>query len=306
MNFNDEISRLRTFRDFGLNRLLAVVRDGGLRFHHERSARFHPQGLAATRALFSFDAADLWGRRDRILETILASMRMPEETIIAVRAYGDRASQLHFGFEEQFGKLSCKFYLELPFDRRRAPLGSVVFLGYKWAPQNNRVCLLNKYRLAAVGDYEECVQAWWSKVASLEGQGFGPGIELAPLRSAGRPLAQAPGPADRSEPTASADRGPPDPATSDYMVLEVVDDASARHSYDLKTYDRGMVVADLAHWLDDLVTGWGWGWDPEWLRRWLAEVGGDEVGHVAAGYGADHHPFLTIYHGARVMIPSPA
>ena len=61
---------------------------------------------------------------------------------------------------------------------------------------------------------------------------------------------------------------------------------------------------DLAEWLRPLAEGWGWA--PNSLRLWLREVGKDEVGHLAAGYGSDEHPFLTIYHGARVIVPSRA
>lgn len=288
MNFNDEIVRLFAFRDFGLHRLLETARASGLPFHYERSARFHPRGLAATRALFSFGTADWSGGRSESLDAILAAMRMPPVASDATRVFGSRSSQFHFGFEEQFGKLSCKFYLELPFETRSAPRGLVAFLGYKWNPLDNRVCDSHQYRVAAVGSYEACLQSWWRQVTGLGGTGFWQRFDCEPLRSAGR---QASGEAA-------------EPEATDCIVLEVRDAASARLSYDFKTYDRGIAVNDLADWLRPLAEGWGW--EPASLSLWLRAVGEDEVGHLAAGYGADEHPFLTVYHGAQVIVPSPA
>lgn len=288
MNFNDEIARLRAFRDFGLDRLLQTARDRGLPFHHERSARFHPRGLAATRALFSFDTADWSGSHSGSLDAILAAMRMPSVAADATRLFGGRSSQLHFGFEEQFGQLSCKLYLELPFETHAAPIGLVAFLGYKWNPLDHRVCDSHPYRVAAVGSYEACLRSWWRQVTGLGETGFWRRFDCEPLRSAGR---HAAGDAAELE-------------TNDYIVLEVRDAASGRLSYDFKTYDRGIAVNDLADWLRPLAEGWGW--EPDSFRLWLAAVGEDEVGHLAAGYGADKLPFLTVYHGARVIVPSPA
>jgi hypothetical protein len=268
---SESISNLTGFATYGLNQLLRWATTQQISFGFERSIRLHAGCFESRRALYSFAKQDLGPQALEFVLQQTQAMNAPETLQLSLSRFFSAAAFVHFGFECSGDVLIGKCYLELPAPSVDAPLasGRLQFLGFKWSMNSNAVAVVTRYRTHAAFTWpdveQQILKNTGSKCRTILGS------LLADLRRIDLPEQQV------------------------FHLLEIEEEGSDRHSYDLNVYDLQRSVCDLDQHLPQIATAFELP-DAE-LQAWQRRFASAPIGHIATGQGRNGQPFVTLYHG---------
>jgi hypothetical protein len=243
-------------------RLTAFVRACCLDAGMERSIKGAPARLDADRILLSFAATP---HVASILSSLLDDAGLPERVDRQLRQSIYSADFVHLGHDHGEGRPAAKLYCEAEGGRAS---DEPVFTAWKWPVEDPAKVSVDEYRRANCGTVQD--------VQTLVAEVLGAGLDV--LASEIVTLAGRCG--DES--------GPP-------AILDVRRQGGTRTSLDMTCYGSDLRVRDasgLVAIADDL-----FGMDGSFVDAVTvhAEV---DLGHIAAGYGEDGRPFVTVYFGS--------
>lgn len=224
-------------------------------FIKEHSVKAKGGVLNPGRCLISVPRRQLGPGPKEVLRQICTDLGAPPSALARIDPFQGAATQIHFGLEPRGQSRVHKCYLEFTDDT--TPVHGLVFLAIKW-DEAGRVAVSRyqnkpKFDLPVLQDLVTTGQ-----IDAAVGNILADFISLGAVR-----------------------------------VLEVVDETSARRSFDLNMSGLGYRLCDQHDRLWQLL-----GQSDE-ARDYLADHADDWLGHVAAGIGADGLAFTTLYHGAH-------
>ena len=268
---SESISNLTDFATYGLNHLLRWVDAHRVSFGFERSVRFHSGGFETRRALYSLSRQDLGPQAlEQVLQQTQA-MSAPDRLQQSLSRFFPAAAYVHFGFEFAGDVRIGKCYLELPVPSADTPLisGRLQFLGFKWSMNSAAVAVVTRYRTHSASTWQDVEQ----QILKNTGSFCRPMLAglLADLRRCDLPQQHA------------------------FHLLEIEEEGSDRHSYDLNLYNLERTVHDLTPHLPHIAAAFELPYDE--LQTWAKRFDSAPIGHLATGLGRDGQPFLTLYHG---------
>jgi len=254
-------------------RLMNAVAALEVPYQHERSVRLTPGGLDGNRYLLTCDLADLGASAfDRILG-VVEPVGFPAALRDAVRAGIPAAACVHFGFEEQAGRISCKLYLEQALDFEGLVRGAadpvLLHRAWKWQPQD--------------GSWVETRYLWHPALAAQALADRVAAVYADPALHGGafirRVLEIALG-------GVAADR---------LMFLAVSESGNPRDSFDLNFYAAGLAVRALQRELFTLRDRFAI--PPGRFQALYDQIRMRQLGHIAGGVHRNGEEFVTIYYG---------
>lgn len=248
----------------------------GVAFGLERSVKCGPGRWSTRRRLYSA-AVEACGveRLARALPALLAELGMDEasrrEFLAALQA-PNQPHFLHLGIEES----RCKVYWEAPLPSALEPGERfVLYRAWKWQPGEP----------AALSDYVLLPNASEARAACRRQCEDMPMelVDLLEQLEVSFALAQTPWPplTVRIE---ESHRG----------------QATARASLNLHLHQARLPLGGVAGLMMGLAREWGSA-PRQVLVEWIAAHGNEFLGNLSFGLGRDGEPFLTCYHGARLV-----
>ena len=268
--------------------LIQQVQGLGVRYGVEDSLQIGAGGITVDRFLVSLPKSALGDAAHARLLHLCRGLAMPPALLRRYQSCLPDADHCYFGWECRDGRVRLKAYLEY-FQRWRAekPVAPgpgrdvLMVLGFKWQADAPAQYGVTRYR-------------WHPELSAAQVRG-----RALDLMTAGRggPLA------DVCRHLLDAALDPAVPADDEtgsgtaLRFLEVTDDGSDRHSFDINLYRRGRRVADIEQSLRGLAAALGLA--EQDLAADLAAIRGDSLGHVSGGRNRHGQPFVTVYHGMR-------
>lgn len=257
--------------------LFRLVAELGAPYRHERSFRISDSGLAANRFLLTVDKSALGVEAAARLEGLAARLGLPPRFRERIPAGLAAARCLHFGFEEDHGRILYKLYFELAEarDRHDAGLppdtGVPLHLAWKWEAGSESPPVQTRYtwhpRLNAAMIRARLTRIYGSRAESLA-------LALDAIELA-----------DRRMPV------------ENLQYLEVTEDDNARTSFDLNLYDTGLRLRDLQSLLTRLRERYGI--RPGQFQALYDQIKSRPAGHLAGGTHRDGRDFFTVYYGVE-------
>ena len=268
--------------------LIQQVQGLGVRYGVEDSLQIGAGGITVDRFLVSLPKSALGDAAHARLLHLCRGLAMPPALLRRYQSCLPDADHCYFGWECRDGRVRLKAYLEY-FQRWRAekPVAPgpgrdvLMVLAFKWQADAPAQYGVTRYR-------------WHPELSAAQVRG-----RALDLMTAGRggPLA------DVCRHLLDAALDPAVPADDEtgsgtaLRFLEVTDDGSDRHSFDINLYRRGRRVADIEQSLRGLAAALGLA--EQDLAADLAAIRGDSLGHVSGGRNRHGQPFVTVYHGMR-------
>ncbi|WP_162622991.1 hypothetical protein [Billgrantia lactosivorans] len=248
----------------------------GVAFGLERSVKCGPGRWSTRRRLYSA-AVEACGveRLARELPALLVELGMDDasrEAFLAALQAPRQPHFLHLGVEES----RCKVYWEAPLPRELGPGERfVLYRAWKWQPGET----------AALSDYVLVPTAGEARAAyrrQCEGMPMAL-VDLLEQLEVSFALAQTPWPP---------------------LTVRIEESrrgrATPRASLNLHLHQARLPLGGVA----GLMMGLAREWDSaprQALVAWIAAHGNEFLGNLSFGLGHDDEPFLTCYHGARVV-----
>lgn len=241
----------------------------------EQSCKLAPGLINPDRFLLSLHRNALGGDAERRILDILAPVGTPDGLATALREALPGADIVHFGYEGGGEQTVCKLYVEYARRFREEVEAGVsrekpflVHRAWKW--------LLSPARRLRATQY-----MWFppepgsltARLARMTGESH-PGVQL---------LAGV-------LPTRSID-------PESILVLDVTEQGSARHSFDVNLHATDLTLRDLLPSLREV--GDAFGLPQSDIARLLEPRAALRVGHISGGYAADGAPFVTVYYGVQ-------
>jgi hypothetical protein len=254
-------------------RLVAAI---GAPRNQERSFRVAPGTLMANRFLVSLNPGDIPGDAAARVLQACAELGMPAGAAADAASRFAEAVCVHFGFEDDGGRLISKLYLEFsegqpPRRRgRKAADGAPLYLAFKWTP-GDKEAVVSRYMLHAglsAAEIEGRIDAFYAA-----GQAR-PSFEIA-----------------RSVLQLAAARVP----QGRLHYLEVTEDGNPRRSWDLNCYDAGLHVRDVQDALFAMRDRFAI--PPGQFQALYDQIRGSRFGHLAGGVHRDGADFFNVYYG---------
>lgn len=252
---------------------LRLVAGLGAPRNQERSFRVARGALMANRFLVTLDPRDIpGGAPERVLE-VCRQLGMPETAAADAAGQFGGACSIHFGFEDNGGKLVSKLYLEFPAgqpSKSQAGQGIPLYVAFKWAP-GDPGAVVSRYSLfpgLSATAIESRIEAVY---ASDEAR---PSLDIA-----------------RSVLHLAAGRAP----AGKLQYLEVSEDGNARRSWDLNCYDAALHVRDVQDALFAMRDRFGI--RPGQFQALYDQIRGSRFGHLAGGVHRDGADFFNVYYG---------
>jgi len=272
-------------------RLIALVETFGVRPLFERSFKLSEGTVEPNRFLLGLPKREIGpGPQERLLH-LCGQLEAPDAYLEALAGDLPDSDFVHFGFEEAGGRCLYKVYLEFstrlekmaendPEGLRSMMRGLepfLMFLGFKWNPEDARDRALTRYH-------------WY------------PGLPFGDmLRRASRTLQ-------------GSERGLPFAVLEDLLGLvservphdrvnyfDVVEEESGRRSFDVNVYDAKLCIGDLRSLLIRAARGLS---IPAAALEPLSErIGRETLGHLSGGIDRRGRGFLTFYHGGGRLDP---
>ena len=265
-------------RAAGLFRLVAEL---GVPYRHERSFRISTTGLAANRFLLTVDKSALGAEAAARLANLGARLGLPTPFLEQIPAGLAAARCVHFGFEEDRGRILYKLYFELvaaqnqPADDLQPGTGVPLHFAWKWEAGTQSHPVLTHYtwypRLDAGMIEARLASIYGKQVESFE-------LARAALQFAG---AQT--------------------SLEHLQYLEVTEDDNPRASFDLNLSDTGLRLLDLQPLLARLRERYGI--RPGQFQALYDQIKSRPVGHIAGGMHRDGRDFFTVYYGVEDAAP---
>jgi tryptophan 7-halogenase len=241
----------------------------------ERSIKLAPGELRADRYVASVHAGAFGNDLARALTACGGLMGMPDDLLARVPSAAHGCDVVHVGHERTARGPIAKIYFEYARAAHAAMAcpdgaGTLVHRVFKW-------------RVGA-GDHAVSLYRWpgWRDVPQLVDSASA----LLP-----DPDARA---VVRRALSAAQERGADAPPS-----LDVVDEGSARRSFDMMLYGAGLRVADVLPEVQQLCRSWHLRSAGPYLEDGICD---QVLGHLSGGLSADGLPFLTVYFGATEQI----
>lgn len=259
-------------------RMLSLVEELDCPFGLERSAKLGDGGINEDRFLAIVHKDSLGPDPKAGLSRIARELALPEAMLDLLCPHLDEAEIVHFGYEGGTAGL-YKIYVEFSGRVRRGlakgakPTTELVHLAVKWRPDDPASASVSRY------------------VWPAEARGVG-AIErrLGAMRTQAGALASADAAIEMVE--AARHRCPDDRI----FFMEVQEEGSPRHSFDINFYSAGLRVASVEDTIRKMAASYSIPKDR--LDGWLARIGGEPLGHLSGGTGRNGKDFATLYFGA--------
>lgn len=253
---------------------LRLVAGLGAPRNQERSFRVVRGALMANRFLVTLDPRDIPGdARERVLQAC-DELGMPAGAAAEAGRRFASARAVHFGFEDNGGRLVSKLYLESSTGQTSAApsAGQAIplYVAFKWA-LGDADAVISRYTLfpgLSATDIEARIEAVY---ASVEAR---PSFDIA-----------------RSVLHLAAQRAP----AGKLQYLEVSEDGNPRRSWDLNCYDAALHVRDV----QDPLFAMRDRFDirPGQFQALYDQIRGSRFGHLAGGVHRDGADFFNVYYG---------
>lgn len=257
--------------------LHAITRDFGASYGFERSIKLRPEGLSSNRFLLTIARDDVGP--DGVMETC-RQLPMPDAFLADAAHHATAANMIHFGFEEEQGRLSYKVYFEYAdaFAQAMAsaspsPEPVVLHHAFKWNALDPTERVVARYVCHPRLTRPAMLQRISAVYAGLQ--------ERTPWHLLCELV------------TASARRVPDE----QIMYLDVSEEGTERRSFDVNLYRAGLAVNSIAPFLDRLAGHFKISADA--VSEAFAPALPLQLGHLAGGVDRRGRDFLTIYFGVE-------
>ena len=255
-------------------RLRQLVAGLGVPYEHERSFRVRRGEILSGRFLLTVAKSRLRpDPRAKAIE-LWRELGLPESFRKDAARYLATAGFLHFGYEPGAGTSWYKVYLELtmPDDRPAGPGPMLLHIAFKWdVADPDRAAVSRYFWYPGLS-----VESMLGRIAAIYG---GDGAEAVAI--AGDVLKLAAGRLRRGA----------------IRYLEVTEDGSPRHSYDLTLYDADLTLGDLAPMLERMARHLAVPSDR--IGAILDRDADSTLGHVAGGIHRGGEDFFNVYYGVE-------
>jgi hypothetical protein len=227
----------------------------------ERSFRMAEQHLSRERFIAGLPRREI-ALAD--IQFIADQLEIPPKFMAALESDLAKCVFVHFGYEGLEDSSHYKIYLEFPKGQEDAlPL----YTGYKWSTSDPTIMTITNYRRVQFPDAEKLV-------------------DLMEKYLEDRPVMEC-----VSALVAAATKRTP---SSDLLLVDVADQSTPRHSFDLNLYSAGLRISDVTDTLWALSRHFGI--DEPSMDATMAKAFNDELGHISGGKNRLGQPFLTLYH----------
>jgi tryptophan halogenase len=257
------------------------VAELGVPYGRERSCKLAAGKVLGDRFLLSVHRDGLGAEPLKQILALLGPVGVPDGLAKALEQEFAGADVVHFGYEAADDTEICKVYFEHVENMRRtvkAPQrsGQPVLVHRAW-----------KWRLPATKGFTLTDYTWRP---NAPGEGISERIaELCDPPGAGHVGARA----VRTIRALTGDKVRFD----DLMLLEVREEGTVRHSFDLNLYPADLTVRGIVQVIEQLRDELEL--SPEQLSSVFDPVADMTVGHISGGSGRDTKPFVTIYFGVE-------
>jgi tryptophan halogenase len=251
----------------------------GVPYGLERSCKLVAGKVFGDRFLMSVHRDALTPDPLRRILDVLAPVGVPDMLTQQLEREFAGTDVVHFGYEAADGGDICKVYFEHVENVRQALRGS---------PSPERPTLVHrawKWRLPATDGFSVTDYTWRR---NAPGESVTDRIVqlCAPL-----------GAAHLSARAVTAVRQLAGVRFDELMLLEVQEEETVRHSFDLNLYPTELTVRGIAPVIDQL--GKDFGLPAGQLAAVFDPVADLALGHISGGSGRDGAPFVTIYFGVE-------
>lgn len=244
----------------------------------EKSVKVVEQALLDQRYLLCLHKNAFGDPPNKGLFELIQAFAIPTEFLAMIEQQLPKTDIVHLGYERGVNGEVIKLYLEFTpvFNEALAQSNGSeglvpVHIAYKWDPQRPNKQAIALYQCRLRQSLEQMKQ---TISAMLPGELASTSLQLADNLL-----------------THAAQRLP----LEKLMLLEVGESGNPRNSFDLKLYDTGLKLNDIARPLTEL--GEEFDINPHKLSELLARHGGDELGHFSAGTSREGRPFFSLYFG---------
>lgn len=252
----------------------------GVPYGLERSCKLVAGGVFADRFLLSVHREALGPDPLRQILALLGPLGIPNSLPRQLEDAWSGAEVVHFGYEVAGGAEICKVYFEYVGNAQQALRDpqprqpTLVHRAWKWR-------LPPTHALTAT-DYT------WSRNAPGESV-MGRIARLCEPAGADHVAARA----AAAVRNLIGDRI----AFDDLMLLEVREEGTVRHSFDLNLYPADLTMRAIAPVIDQIRLDLGL--SAQSIRAVFDAVPAMTVGHISGGSGRDGDPFVTVYFGVE-------
>lgn len=259
-------------------RMLSLIEDLNCPFGLERSAKLGDGEINEERFLAIVHKDSLGTDPKAGLRSIARKLSLPEAMLAMLCEHLGEAEIVHFGYEG--GKAGLyKIYVEFSGRVRRGlakgakPVTELVHVAVKWRPDDPQSARVSRYLWPAEA---RGVAAIRQRLAGLRANAAAfPSVDAA------------------FEMIEAARHHCPDDRI---FFMEVQEDGSPRHSFDINFYSAGLQVASVEDTVRRL--GRAYGIEPAKIDGWLSRIAGEPLGHLSGGIGRNGRDFATLYFGA--------
>lgn len=230
----------------------------------ERSFKMLPGALLPERFLVGLPLSAIASADVR---AIANDLHMPAALHDQFTAALPHAIYLHAGFEQGMRESTYKLYLEFA-----ESAGIPLYLGYKWDTQNSAHSTISRYvrqPCLSIATMKERIGKAYGDTQAASALAAARMLELATLRL----------PLDQHD---------------QLLFVDVSDEGSPRHSFDINLYPATISVRDLQVPLRNLAMQFNL--PDEKFEALMQLVADDLVGHISGGIDRHGQPFLTVYH----------
>lgn len=241
----------------------------------ERSCKLAPGLINPDRYLLSLHRNGLGANAERRILDILEPVGVPDGLPSVLREALPGANVIHFGYEGGAEQAVCKLYVEYARQFRedveaggRSDEPFLVHRAWKWLLSPARRLRATRYMWFPPEN-----GSLTRRLARMTAESH-PGVQL---------LA-------RVLPRRVAD-------LESIMVLDVTEEGSARHSFDVNLHATDLTLRDF--WPALVEVGSAFRLPPQDLARHFGPLADLRVGHVSGGYASDGAPFVTMYYGVQ-------
>jgi uridine kinase len=258
--------------------MLSLIEALNCPFGLERSAKLGDGDINEDRFLAIVHKDSLGPDAQAGLRRIARKLSLPEAMLDMLCQHLGEAEIVHFGYEG--GKAGLyKIYVEFSGRVRRGlakgatAATELVHIAVKWRPDDPRSARVSRY-------------VWPAEARGIDAIGH----RLAQLRSNSGVLPSADAACDMIE--VARHHCPQERI----FFMEVQEDGSPRHSFDINFYSAGLQVGSV----EDVVRRLAGAYhiEADRLDRWLSRIAGEPLGHLSGGLGRNGRDFATLYFGA--------
>ncbi|MEP6563580.1 MAG: hypothetical protein ABJB10_00490 [Mesorhizobium sp.] len=259
-------------------RMLSLIEALDCPFGLERSAKLGDGDINEDRFLAIVHKDSLGPDAKAGLRAIARKLSLPEAMLAMLCDHLGEAEIVHFGYEG--GKAGLyKIYVEFSGRVRRGlakgaePATELVHIAVKWRPDDPQSARVSRYVWPAAARGVEAIKG---RLAGLRPDaGASPSVDAAFDMIE---VARHHCPEER------------------IFFMEVQEDGSPRHSFDINMYSAGLQVAAVEQAIRRL--GKAYAIAPAKLDEFLSRITGEPLGHLSGGLGRNGRDFATLYFGA--------